>query len=57
MSKIATSLLQAFIAVVLLVALYGALNAGSVLFAIQMATIVLWAALFLLWSFRRAKQP
>jgi low temperature requirement protein LtrA len=57
MSSLATPLLQIFIAVVLLVALYAAVNAGSILFAIQMATIVLWAALFLLWTFRRAKQP
>jgi hypothetical protein len=56
MSKLATPILLVFLTLVGLVALYAAVNAASVPFAIHMAVMALWAAAFLFFVSRRAKQ-
>lgn len=53
MSKIASPLLLIALVAIGLVALYAGINAASIPFAIQMATIVIWAAAFLFWTLKR----
>jgi len=54
MSKIGTLFLLFAVIAIGLVALYATVNAGSVPFATQMATMTLWAAAFALFIARRA---
>jgi hypothetical protein len=56
MPRFATILLGAVIVLTGVVALIGFLHAGSVPFAIHMALIVLWAAVFLAWVVWRARR-
>jgi len=54
MSKIATNILLIAVIAIGLLAVFAAVNAGSAPFAIQMATMTLWAIAFVIFIAKRA---
>ncbi len=57
MSKLPTLVLMIFTALVGVISLFAATQAGSIPFAIQMATMSLWSVLFLVFITRRSRRP
>jgi len=53
MSNLATPILLIFLALTALLTAYAGINAESTPFAIHMAVMAVWAALFFLWSLKR----